>query len=220
MSKASHDIDMEESATGYTGHFPDDLPPRSAPPPASQSWKDKTRRLWTLSLSSYSLIHTPDGAARVRHIVMIAILALRTAMSALSIISAVVKGNIAGIVIYSLLAILSFWFTATCLAIIGDAAGDRRTTSVIIVIVILCDYSNGPILTLVQKRWHFDAFLGFCLVVHSLLIILFFFGLGGLGLELTGIAMWMLILGVSWLAGWQPELTAYQRAWVGTSGSQ
>lgn len=46
-------------------------------------------------------------------------------MSALSILSAVVKGNIAGIVIYSLLAILGLWFTATCLAIIGDAEGDK-----------------------------------------------------------------------------------------------
>jgi hypothetical protein len=64
---------------------------------------------------------------------MIAILALRTAMSALSILSEVIKGNIAGIVIYSLLAVLTFWFTATCLAIIGDAEGDKRIKRVVVV---------------------------------------------------------------------------------------
>ena len=39
-----------------------------------------------------------------------------------------------------------------------------------------------------------------------MLIVLFFFGLGGLGLEITGFGMWLLILGVAWIAGWEPEL--------------
>lgn len=124
----------EESATGYTHHFPEDLPPRDGPPPASRGWRGRLRsRFWTFSLSSYSLIHTPDGQARLRRIVMITILVLRMAMSALSILSAIIKKNVAGIIVYSLLAVLSFWFTATCLAIIGDAAGDRRVTGMIIV---------------------------------------------------------------------------------------
>ena len=54
-------------------------------------------------------------------------------MSALSIVSAVVNGNIPGIVIYSILAVITTWFTATCLAIIGDAAGDQTVTGKIIV---------------------------------------------------------------------------------------
>jgi hypothetical protein len=62
---------------------------------------------------------------RMRHIAMITILLLRTAMSALSILSAIIKKNVTGIIVYSLLALLSVWLTATCLAIIGDAAGDR-----------------------------------------------------------------------------------------------
>ena len=55
---------------------------------------------------------------------MIAILALRTASSALTVLFAIVHGNVAGIIIYSILAVLSLWFTATCLAIIGNTAGD------------------------------------------------------------------------------------------------
>ena len=119
---------FEQSRNLYQngGIFPDDLPERPAPPPSAQApWKQRLRQFYTFSLSSYSLIHTPDGKARVRHLAMLTILALRTGMSALSILSAVVKGSIAGIVIYSLLTILGFWFTATCLAIIGDAEGDK-----------------------------------------------------------------------------------------------
>ena len=72
---------------------------------------------------------------------MATLLILRSGMVALSILSAVVKGNIAGIVIYSLLAILGFWFTATCLAIIGDAKGDKYVKSVVVVGCIPCSYS-------------------------------------------------------------------------------
>lgn len=41
-----------------------------------------------------------------------------------------------------------------------------------------------------------------------------FFGLSGWGLELTGIGMWLAILGVAWVAGWEPTFPAYQRVWV------
>ncbi len=61
------------------------------------------------------------------------ILVLRTAMSALSILSVVIKGNIGGIVLYSLIALLTFWFTATCLTIICDAEGDKRIEGVVVV---------------------------------------------------------------------------------------
>ncbi len=93
----------------------------------------KLRRFFIFSPSSYNFIHTPDGQARVRRIVMIVILVLCSAMSALNIMSAVIKGNVVGIVIYSLLAILGFWFTATCLAIIGNAAGYRHYSGQVIV---------------------------------------------------------------------------------------
>jgi len=41
-----------------------------------------------------------------------------------------------------------------------------------------------------------------------------FFGLSGWGLELTSIAMWLAILGVAWIVGWQPELPTYQTTWA------
>jgi hypothetical protein len=124
---------IEELRPGHTGYFPEDLPSRPAPPESGAPWRQRMRGFWTFSLSSYSIIHTPDGAARVRHIAMVIILVLRTAMSALSVLSVVIKWNIAGIVIYSLLAVLTFWFTATCLAIIGDAEGDKRVKGFVVV---------------------------------------------------------------------------------------
>ena len=57
---------------------------------------------------------------------MIFILFIRTAMSALAVFGAVVSGNIAAIVIYAILAVLGFWFVAWCLALIGDAVGERK----------------------------------------------------------------------------------------------
>jgi hypothetical protein len=127
---------IEMSRTAYSngfpnsyangGDFPDDLPERTAPPPlATPSWKQRWHKFFVFSLSSYSLIHTPDGKVRMRHLAMLTVLALRTGMSALSILSAVIKGSIAQIIIYSILTLLGFWFTATCLAIIGDAQGDK-----------------------------------------------------------------------------------------------
>ncbi|KIW25899.1 uncharacterized protein PV07_09035 [Cladophialophora immunda] len=175
------------------GYFPDELPSRPAPSPAAARWT-KLRGFFTFSPRSYNFIHTPDGQARVRRIAMLVILGLRSAMSALSIVSAVINGSLAGIIIYSLLAVLSLWFTATCLAIIGNAAGDRN-------------YSGKVI-----KRWHFDVFLGFCVVVHAGLIIAWCFGLTGWALEVAGIGMWFAILGVAFLAGWQPK--SYSLVWV------
>jgi hypothetical protein len=131
MASIDNKPDVEQTIYGG-GHFPDELPARSAPPLAASRWKGRLRAFFTFSPSSYNFIHTPDGQARIRRIVMIVILVLRSAMSALSVISAVVNGNVAGIVIYSLLAILSLWFTTTCLAIIGDAAGNRNYTGHVI----------------------------------------------------------------------------------------
>jgi len=132
--KMDNKLSMEESTTEYSGHFPEILPMRPEAPPASAApLKERLRRFYVLSLSSYSLIHTPDRAARVRHIAMITILLLRTAMSALGILSAVIRGSIWRIILYSLLALLGVWFTATCLAIIGDAEGDRKLGRLVVV---------------------------------------------------------------------------------------
>jgi hypothetical protein len=152
---------MEELRPPHSSYFPEELPMRPGPPPTEEvPWKQHLRGFWTFSLSSYSLIHTPDGAARLRHLAMVTILLLRTGMSALSIISVVIKWNVPGIVIYSLLAILTFWFTATCLAIIGDAEGDKQLKGFVIVSHIhylfrlrssLC-FRPGTMLTTISAR--------------------------------------------------------------------
>jgi hypothetical protein len=158
---------------------------------------------------------------------MVIILVLRTAMSVLSILSVVIKGNIGGIVLYSLLALLTFWFTATCLAIIGDAEGDKRIKGVVVVGHIHFLHTNtdafaGPYpfvpshanAYLRQKRWHLDTFVGSCVLIHIGLIVAWFFGLTGWGLELTSIGMWLAILAVAWVAGWQPDLPTYRTSWA------
>ncbi len=63
---------------------------------------------------------------------MIAILFFRTAMSALSVWYAVYI-SIAEAVIWAILAVLGFWFVASCLARIGDAVGERKVLGRIIV---------------------------------------------------------------------------------------
>lgn len=127
----SHKL-IEETRSGHTGYFPENLPARPDPPPPTR-WNKFMERFWSFSLSSYSIIHTPNQAARLRHMSMVAILLLRSGMSALSILSAVIKGRIAAIVIYSLLAVLGLWFTATCLAIIGDSRGDGQIKGFLVV---------------------------------------------------------------------------------------
>lgn len=125
-------IDNSGGHTGYAGYYPEDLPARPLPTD-ERPWRQFMKRFWTFSLSSYSVTQTPDGAARIRHICMIIILTLRTASSGLSIFAAITKGKIAETIIYSLLAVLGLWFTATCLAIIGDAPGNTRIRGFLIV---------------------------------------------------------------------------------------
>jgi hypothetical protein len=121
-------------------HFPEYLPGRPGLlPEADKTSKQSTRRFWIFSLSSYSIFHTTN-AARLRHVAMITIILIRTAMSALSILSAALQGNVADIVVYSLVAIATLWFTATCLAIIGDTAGDKQIQRRFLVSFILFLY--------------------------------------------------------------------------------
>lgn len=50
---------------------------------------------------------------------------------------------------------------------------------------------------------HLDIFLGALIVIHIGCIIAWFFGLSGLGLEILSVGMWLVILLVAWMAGWQ-----------------
>jgi ABC-type sugar transport system permease subunit len=128
---------MEES-TRYSAEIPLAL----APP-----LKERLRRFYVLSISHLTaLIHTLDGATRMRHIAMITILLLRGAISARSILSAVIQRSIWRIILYSLLALLGVWFTATCLAIIGNAEGDRKLRRLVVVSYIYSHRHAGSFL--------------------------------------------------------------------------
>lgn len=116
--------------------FPSDLPPRSAPPPSGQSWKERNcpgmRTCWSFSFSSYSLKDVDNGV-RLRRICMITVLALRTVISVLSCVAAAAQGHIAGVVIYAIIGVIGLWFIAWCLARIGDCTGQRRVFGVVVV---------------------------------------------------------------------------------------
>ena len=119
--------------------FPQDLPPRTKPP-SSGSWKQRNcpnmRACWHVSPSSYNPRGCPDKRTFWRRIAMIFILLARTAMSALTLVMAVFSNNIAAIVIYAILAVLGFWFVAWCLALIGDAGGERKVLGRVVVGVL------------------------------------------------------------------------------------
>ena len=196
------------------GSFPSDLPPRAAPPPSGQSWKDRNcpgmRNCWSFSLASYSLKDVDHGT-RLRRICMITILALRTVISVLSCISAAAAGYIAGLVIYAIVGVIGLWFIAWCLARIGDCTGERRVLGVVIVSLDRLVSLSGEDADLYsQGRWHLDVFLLACAVIHVGLIVAHFFWHSGWGLQLCWLAMWLAIFAVAWITGWQPEYPAGQ----------
>jgi hypothetical protein len=108
--------------------FPEDLPPR--PIPENRTFKERNcpnmRTCWHFSFRSYDLRNCPDKATLFRRIAMIYTLFVRTGMSTLALVSAIRAMNIGSIVVYAILAVIGFWFIAWCLAVIGDAQGERR----------------------------------------------------------------------------------------------
>lgn len=64
---------------------------------------------------------------------MLTILALRTAMSVLSVTVSAMNGKIASAVIYALLGVVGLWFIAWCIARIGDCQGERKVLGVVVV---------------------------------------------------------------------------------------
>ena len=125
--------------------FPQDLPPR--PIPENRTFKERNcpnmRTCWHFSFKSYNPRHTPDKQTLFRRISMIFILSLRTAMSVLALIFAIIRMNIASIVVDTILGVLGFWFIAWCLATIGDAVGERRVFGKLIVMHFKSAFS-GP----------------------------------------------------------------------------
>ena len=62
MDSIDRKRDVEANVTDYQGGaFPDELPARSAPPPAASTWKRRLRTLFTFSPSSFNLFNTHDG---------------------------------------------------------------------------------------------------------------------------------------------------------------
>lgn len=108
--------------------FPRELPPR--PTTDTRSFKDRNcpnmHTCWHFNLRSYDPRNTRDKQTLFRRLAMIFVLFIRTAMSVLALVSVILAMDIAAIVIYTILAVIGFWFVAWCLAEIGDAQGERR----------------------------------------------------------------------------------------------
>lgn len=111
--------------------FPSDLPPRT-----QRSFRERNcpnmRYCWSFSLSSYSLA-TTDKAVLARRICMIVILSIRTALSIISLLYSSYGGRIASLVIGTIIAAIGFLFIAWCLAVIGEAEGQRTVLGVHVV---------------------------------------------------------------------------------------
>ncbi|KAK8108459.1 hypothetical protein PG984_014260 [Apiospora sp. TS-2023a] len=172
--------------------FPQELPPRPGGNNAGAggSWKDRNcpnmRTCWAFSWEAYSL-NTSDKAQLCRRICMWAILLVRTAMSVLGIVRDALWGHFVSVVIFSILAVLGFFFIAWCLAQIGEVRGRRRVLGIMV------------------GRWHFDIFLALFGVIHVGILIAAIFPASQVGLSISWLVMWAAIFAVAWIATWPPE---------------
>ncbi|KAK8076706.1 hypothetical protein PG994_003978 [Apiospora phragmitis] len=150
------------------------------------------RTCWAFSWEAYSL-GTADKAQLCRRACMWVILLVRTAMSVLSIVRDALWGNWVSVVVFSILAVLGFFFIAWCLAQIGEVRGRRRVLGVMV------------------GRWHFDVFLAAFGIIHVGILVAAAFPHSQVGLGVSWLVMWAAIFGVAWVATWPPEQTARSR---------
>lgn len=119
---------------------------------------------------------------------MIGILAIRTAASALSIVyGGFGKIQILNLILGILLGVLFFFFVAYWLHVIGSMRGYRTVFGTR------------------WSRWHFDAYLAICLLIHIGLVGGVFVGLPGYAQSVCWFVMGLTIWGVAWVAGWPDE---------------
>ncbi|KAL6360677.1 hypothetical protein LRP88_06384 [Fusarium phalaenopsidis] len=157
------------------------------------SWKDRNcpnmRTCWSFSWRAYDL-RTSDKKALLRRITMCLTLVIRTFLSILGIVRNSYGSVLVSVIVGTILTILNFFFIGWCLAKIGEAEGQRRVFGKLV------------------GRLHFDIFLGFCAVIHIILLLSAFIawrGFGGAGLNGTWLAMWLLIFAAAWITTWAPE---------------
>ncbi|KAK7917995.1 hypothetical protein PG985_009869 [Apiospora marii] len=176
--------------------FPQELPPRpgagggNGSAGAGGSWKDRNcpnmRTCWAFSWEAYSL-KTSDKAQLGRRICMWLILLVRTAMSILGIVRDALWGHIVSVIVFSILAVLGFFFIAWCLAQIGEVRGRRR------------------VLGLMVGRLHFDIFLALFGIIHLGIFIAAIFPHAQVGLSVLWLVLWAAIFAVAWIATWPAE---------------
>ncbi|KAK5115153.1 hypothetical protein LTR85_009911 [Meristemomyces frigidus] len=171
--------------------FPGELPPR---PPQQQSFKERNCRgmggkhgYLFERYSAYSLATSDKGLLAWR-LCMIVILGERTALSILEGVRDKSGFRPASMSIEIGIAVVGCFSVAVCLARIGEVRGVRK---------IMGRYIG---------RWHFDIFLLAMAVVHTVLLITYFFGFVGAELSATWLLLWFLISFVTWITSWSPEI--------------
>ncbi|OHE91165.1 hypothetical protein CORC01_13541 [Colletotrichum orchidophilum] len=148
------------------------------------------RTCWAFSWEAYNL-KTSDKAVLLRRICMIIILGIRTAISIFGVVNDIIHTQIVSLIIDIILGVLSFFFIAWALAVIGQAEGRRKVLGVMI------------------GRWHLDIFLLVTAFLHAGILVGAILGFGSAGRHATWLIMWLLIFLVAWVATWPAEAESY-----------
>ncbi|KAK5167461.1 uncharacterized protein LTR77_007160 [Saxophila tyrrhenica] len=144
--------------------------------------------IWPFSISSFSPLGRFSWGDVLRRIGMILILCERTGLEAYFLIILLHSKSGLAFIIWLAMDIVAFVFLAWCLSVIGDAQGDKIVFGARV------------------SRFHFDAFLLFAALVHLLLVMSFgilVYGLGGGTFSAIWMGMWLLFIGVAWVARWE-----------------
>lgn len=96
-----------------------------APQNVKERYCPGMRSCWSFRFASYNPFNRPTSADTIRRVCMIVTLGSRTILDVLGLWNNLVGMKVLGVLISLILGLIAFFFVAFCLAIIGDAEGER-----------------------------------------------------------------------------------------------